>query len=150
MKELNLTRTFDAPVSVVFKAWTDARQLAKWFGPKGFTTEVKEHDARPGGNSRIIMRGPDGKAYPGDAVFREVVPNQKLVMLSTAVDAKGKSVLETLQTITFSEKDKKTTVKVNVKVVKVAKEGEPYVAGMEEGWNQTLDKLGEVVRSSGR
>ena len=45
MKELTLTRTFDAPASVVFKAWTDAKQLAKWFGPRGFTTVVKEHDA---------------------------------------------------------------------------------------------------------
>lgn len=150
MNELNLTRTFDAPRSVVFRAWTDPKQIAKWFGPRGFTTEVLEHDARPGGKSRIIMRGPDGKEYPGDAVFREVVPNEKLVMLSSPIDAAGKAVMETLQTVTFTEKDGKTTVKVNVKVVKSTPEAAPYIGGMEEGWKQTLDKLAEVVRSSGR
>ena len=68
----------------------------------------------------------------------------------TFIDAAGKAVMDTLQTITFSEKDGKTTVKVNVKVVKSTPEAAPYIAGMEEGWKQTLDKLGEVVTSSGR
>ena len=80
MNELNLTRTFDAPRDVVFKAWTDGKQMAKWFGPRGFTTEILEHDARPGGLSRIIMRGPDGTEYPAKAIFREIVPNERLAM----------------------------------------------------------------------
>ena len=151
MNELNLTRTFDAPRDVVFKAWTDKKQMAKWFGPRGFTTEILEHDARPGGLSRIIMRGPDGTEYPGKAIFREIVPTERLAMSTFAIDPAGKEVLETLVTVTFAEKDKKTTIKVNVKVVRSTPEAKPYIAGMEEGWNQTIDKLGELFsKSSGR
>ena len=62
----------------------------------------------------------------------------------------GKEVLETLVTVTFEEKNQKTTMSVDVQIVKATEESKPYTAGMEEGWKQTLDKLEEVVRSSGR
>lgn len=62
--ELVLTRTFDAPRELVFKAWTDAKQLAEWWGPKGFTNPVCDIDVRPGGAIRIDMTGPDGTVYP--------------------------------------------------------------------------------------
>lgn len=149
MKELKMTRTFDAPREMVFNAWTDKKQIAKWFGPKGFTTTVSEHDARPGGLSRIDMHAPDGTVYPGKAIFREVVRPERIVMTSYALKD-GKEVLETLITATFEEKNRKTTMTVHVKVVKAAPEAEPYTAGMEEGWKQTLDKLEEVIKSSGR
>ncbi|HXP75753.1 MAG TPA: SRPBCC domain-containing protein, partial [Stellaceae bacterium] len=53
-----ITRVFDAPRTLVFKAWTDAAHLARWWGPKGFTNPVCEVDARPGGGLRIVMRAP--------------------------------------------------------------------------------------------
>ena len=58
--QLRITRVFDAPREVVFKAWTDPQLLAQWWGPKGFTNPVCELDARPGGAIRVHMRGPDG------------------------------------------------------------------------------------------
>ena len=149
MNQLKMTRAFDAPREMVFNAWTDGKQMAKWFGPKGFTTEVKQHDAKPGGLSLIVMRGPDGAEYPGKAIFREVVKPQRIVMTSYALKD-GKEVLETLITVTFEEKNKKTTMNVQVDVVKAAPDAKPYIAGMEEGWKQTLDKLEAVIKSSGR
>ncbi len=149
MKELKMTRTFDASREVVFNAWIDAKQMAKWFGPKGFTTTFSQHDARPGGLSIMEMHGPDGSVYPGKATFREIVPPQRIVMTTSAV-ADGKEVLETLVTVTFTEKNKKTTMTVNVEVVKAGPEAKPYLDGMEEGWKHTLDKLVELMTSSGR
>ncbi len=57
-RELNITRIFDAPRSLVFKMWTDPKHVAQWWGPKGFTNPVCERDVRPGGALRIVMRGP--------------------------------------------------------------------------------------------
>jgi uncharacterized protein YndB with AHSA1/START domain/DNA-binding transcriptional ArsR family regulator len=64
VKELVLTREFDARREAVFKAWTDPKQMAKWWGPRGFTNPVCEMDVRPGGKIRIDMCGPDGVVNP--------------------------------------------------------------------------------------
>jgi len=58
-RELVITQVLDAPREVVFKAWIDPKQMAKWWGPKGFTNPVCEMDVRPGGSLRVVMRGPD-------------------------------------------------------------------------------------------
>src|SRR5260370_7336868 len=67
-----ITRTFDAPRELVFKAWTDAKHLTQWWGPKGFTNPVCEVAARPGGALRIGMRPPGAAEHPITGVFREV------------------------------------------------------------------------------
>jgi len=149
MNWLKMSRTFDAPRELVFNAWVDGKQMAKWFGPKGFTTEITKHEPTPGGQVFIVMRGPDGSEYPGKAMFREIQKPERLVLTSWALKD-GKEVLETLVTVTFEEKNKKTTMNVEVKIVKETAESKPYTAGMEQGWNETLDKLVDVIRSSGR
>ncbi|MGB7036228.1 MAG: SRPBCC domain-containing protein, partial [Xanthobacteraceae bacterium] len=63
-REVTITRSFDAPRALVFRAWTDAAQLAQWWGPQGFTNPVCEFEARLGGKIRIHMRSPDGTLYP--------------------------------------------------------------------------------------
>ena len=149
MNWLKMSRTFDAPRELVFNAWIDGKQMAKWFGPKGFTTEITKHEAKPGGLSLIVMRGPDGTEYPGKAIFREIQKPQRLVLTSYALKD-GKEVLETLVTVTFEEKSSKTTMNVEVKIVKATDEAKPYTAGMQQGWNETLDKLVDVITNTGR
>ncbi len=70
---LVITRVFDAPRELVFKAWTEPEHMARWFGPAGFTSKVLKHDLRPGGSYRIHMLGPDGDHWT-QGVYREVVP----------------------------------------------------------------------------
>jgi uncharacterized protein YndB with AHSA1/START domain len=67
---LVITRIFDAPRDLVFKCWTDPEHMAKWHGPKGFTSTVLKNDLRPGGAYRIHMRGPDGDDHWTQGVFR--------------------------------------------------------------------------------
>ena len=89
-RKLTLTRTLNAPRSLVFKAWTDPKQLAQWWGPKGFTNPVCELDLRVNGEIRIDMRAPDGKVYPMAGAYREIVEPERLVFTAAALDATGK------------------------------------------------------------
>ena len=92
-REFVITREFAAPRELVFKAWTDPKHLAQWWGPKGFTNPVCEWDARPGGKIYDVMRAPNGADYPMGGEFREIVPPERLVLMCGALDAKGNSCL---------------------------------------------------------
>ena len=146
-QELTLTRTFDAPRHLVFRAWTDPTQLARWWGPKDWTIPTCEIDARPGGRLRIVMHGPDPWGdNPMEGEFREVVEPQRLVFSSTAIpDANGRPQLETLNTITFDDLDGRTRVTAHIVVVRSTPEVAGALAGMEAGWNQQLDKLAALL-----
>lgn len=147
-QEITLTRVFDAPRELVFRAWTDPSILAKWWGPNGFTNPRCEADARPGGAIHIDMRGPDGTVYPMIGTFKEVVPPQRLSFLNSPVDDAGKQLLEVLTVVTFAEEGGKTTVTVQARVIKSTPIGDGMAAGMPEGWRQSLDRLFVVVSSN--
>lgn len=79
--EIVNTRRFDAAPARCFHAFRDPGQLARWWGPAGFTNAVPEFDFRPGGRWRIVMRGPDGTEYPNECEFLEIVPDQLIAFL---------------------------------------------------------------------
>ena len=147
-QELVMTRIFDAPREVVFKAWTDPERLKLWWGPTGFTNPVCELDVRPGGAIRIHMRAPNGVVYPMTGVYREIVEPERLVFISAALDDKGIPLFEILNTVTFAEHGGKTKLTVHAKVVMATPAGAPHLAGMEMGWSLTLDRLAEYVAKS--
>ena len=139
--ELVVTRVFDAPRELVFKAWTDPKIVAQWWGPHRFTNPVCELDPRPGGAIRIHMRGPDGTVYPMTGVYQEVVEPERIVFTSAALDASGNAMFEVLTTVTFAEEGGKTKQILRTRVIKSTAEAAPYLAGMEAGWTQSLDRL---------
>jgi uncharacterized protein YndB with AHSA1/START domain len=142
-KELVLTRVFDAPREVVFKAWTDPARLKRWWGPKRFTNPVCEVDVRPGGAMRIHMRGPDGTVYPMTGVYHEIVEPERLVFTASALDANGDPLFEQMTIVTFAEHGGKTKLTVHASFSKVRPEAAPHLAGAEMGWNMSLDRLAE-------
>lgn len=142
---VTLARTFDAPRKVVFEAWTDPYHVAKWWGPTGFTNPVCEWDARPGGAIRIEMRAPDGTLYPMRGEIREIVSPETLIFTSAVDDAQSNTILEVLHTVTFAEREGKTTVTVDSHVTKAMPEAEPMLDGMEDGWSQSLERLAALV-----
>ena len=147
--ELIITRILDAPRQLVFKAWTDPKHVAQWWGPKGFTNPVCELDARPGGAIRIDMRGPDGVVYPMKGVFRDIVEPERIVMTTTAFDDdEGNPQLEALATATFVEHEGKTTLTLHGVVVKATPAVDGALAGMGEGWNQSLDRLADLLATA--
>ena len=141
--DLVLVRVLDAPRTLVFKLWTDAKHLVQWWGPHGYTAPVCEADARPGGAIRIHMRAPDGRTHAMTGVFREIVSPERLVFTSVVPDEKGNRLFETLNTVIFEDAGGKTRVTLRGRVVAAADAAAPYLAGMDKGWNQTLDRLAE-------
>jgi len=107
-QELVFTRVFDAPRELVFKAWTSPKQVAQWWGPRGFSNPVCELDLRPGGAIRIHMRRPDGTVYPMTGVYHEIVEPERLVFTSAALGGDGSPMFEVLTTVTFAEQNGKT------------------------------------------
>jgi uncharacterized protein YndB with AHSA1/START domain len=145
---VEIVRVFDAPRALVWQAWTDARMMAQWFGPHGFTSSVPELDARVGGTLRIVMHGPDGNDYPMKGAFLEVVAPERLVFTNIALDNDGNHLLEGRTTVTLTEQGGKTTLTVKSHAVGRVPFAPQMLAGMDAGWNQSIDKLGELVARS--
>ena len=144
-REVSLIRVFDAPVELVWTAWTDPSHMAQWWGPKSFTNPVCELDLRAGGAIRIDMRGPDGTIYPMTGTFEEIVPPHRLVFTSVARDTDGKPLVEGHNVITFEDVGGKTKVTVLSRAVGIAPIAPQMLAGMQAGWTQSLEKLAELV-----
>jgi uncharacterized protein YndB with AHSA1/START domain len=144
-REVTITRIFDAPRALVFKAWTDAEHLAQWWGPNGFTNPVCEIDPRVGGAIRIHMRSPDGAIYPMKGEIREIVAPERLVFTNIAVNAAGNPVTEGLTTVTFVEEGGKTKLTLYTRGAALVAQAVPYLQGMEYGWTQSIDRLAALL-----
>jgi uncharacterized protein YndB with AHSA1/START domain len=151
-KELTMTREFDAPRELVYKAWTDEKLVSKWWGPQGVFIPVCELDPRVGGKMRIVMEAGEelgeykGTQWPMDGEYVELDEPKKIVFNANAIN-KGKVILEHQTTVTFEEENGKTTMNVRIVVTKVLPGSEFAIAGMEQGWNSQLDKLVKFVQT---
>jgi uncharacterized protein YndB with AHSA1/START domain len=90
--ELVITRVFNAPRELVFKAWTEPERLQKWWGPKGLTLEVSKLDLRPGGIFLGSQRSPEGHVMWGKFVYQEIKAPEKLVFIQSFSDEEGNTV----------------------------------------------------------
>lgn len=153
-RDLVIERIFDAPVDLVWQAWTDPEHVKRWWGPKDFTAPVIKIDFRVGGVYLFLMRSPDGQDYWSTGVFREIVPLKKIVYTDSFADEKGNVVsaahygmaedfpLELLVTLTFEDAgDGKTRFILRHAGMPQGEDSE--MAGL--GWNQSLDKLAETL-----
>jgi len=78
-RELLILRTLDAPIELVWEAWTTPDHIAKWWGPDGFTNTITEMDVIPGGEWNLTMHGPDGTDYKNRSIFKEIIYHKKIV-----------------------------------------------------------------------
>lgn len=118
-RELVITRVFDAPRELVWKAFTEADRLAHWWGPQGFTMLASALDLRPGGVFHYSMRSPEGRTMWGKFVYREIQTPERMVFVNSFSDEDGNTIrapfssiwpLEVLNTVTLTESEGKTTV----------------------------------------
>ena len=138
-RELVITRVFDAPRDLVWKACTEPEHAVHWWGPKGFTVPEIELEARPGGTWRAVLRSPDGKDYPQHGVNREIVPPERLVF-TLIWDEEGPDS-EMVCTFTFTERGGQTEM--------TFRKG-PFTSsqsydGEQEGWNECFDRLEQYL-----
>jgi uncharacterized protein YndB with AHSA1/START domain len=134
-RELIITRTLNAPVELVWEAWSKPEHIANWWGPNDFTTTVSTMDMVPGGEWNLVMHGPDGTDYVNKSVFKEIIPFKKIVYEHT-------SYPWILATIDFEERGEQTFISWHmlfasredfIEVVKIYK--------ADIGQRQNVDKL---------
>jgi uncharacterized protein YndB with AHSA1/START domain len=143
--DVTVVRVFDSPRELVFKAWTDPKQLAQWWGPQGYTSSRCEIDSRPGGNMLIEMHAPDGAVYCWTSTFTELDSPKRIVFSSSVVDVDGDLLFEGLHTVIFEEHGGKTKLTVHSLVHAATPIGAEKLKGMPAGWSQALDRLAEVI-----
>jgi uncharacterized protein YndB with AHSA1/START domain len=158
-REVIISRVFDAPRELVWKAWTDPAMLKRWWGPRGVTNPTCEWDARPGGKIYIVMLagkelGPaEGMEWPMKGTIKEVVPLSRLVFVGGAmddVDRGSDTFLEHEVTVDLEDLGGRTKMTVRIAVIKtVGEKAAMALQGMEMGWNQQTDKLGEMLKGMG-
>ena len=135
--ELTITRSFNAPAALVFKAWTQAEHLVRWLGPVGFTAREVEVDFREGGRWRACINAPEhGDMWMGGE-YREISPTDRLV-LTFAWDSSG---LETLVTIALEEMADRTVMTFHQT---------PFVSvesrdSHNQGWSSSFDRLADLL-----
>jgi len=152
--EFKITRVLDAPRELVWKAHTEADRLMQWWGPKGLKMIASELDLRPGGTFHYGMEMPDGQQMWGKFVYREIVPQEKLVFVVSFSDANGGITrhpmsdtwpLEILNILTFEEQDGQTTLTISGHPINASAEEQATFdgarAGMNQGFNGTYDQL---------
>ncbi|NQX68572.1 SRPBCC domain-containing protein [Paenibacillus alba] len=157
-QELEITRIFNAPRELVFKVWTEAEHLEKWWGPKGLTLKVASLDLRPGGSFHYSMTTPDGQIMWGLFNYREISPSDKLVFTNSFSDEEGNVTraafsaafpLEILNVLTFEELDGKTKVTLRGGPLDASDEEKQFFAGMfdsmRQGFGGTFDQLDDYL-----
>ena len=149
-----ITRVFDAPRELVWKAWTDPQYVMQWWGPKGFTAPVCKIDFRVGGKFLCCMRSPDGQEGWNAGEYHEIVPYERIVSSMYFSDSDGNKIdpaqlgieheaIEDARDVTLFEDlgDGRTKLTfIGNEPMESAKN-----SGQLEGWNQILDKLAAAV-----
>lgn len=144
-KDLRLTRTVKAGRARVWDAFTKAEQLARWWAPKPFTTHDCGVDLRPGGLWTYTFRSPEGQRHNCTAIYEAVEPPARLVIVQAVPGPDGQPFFRIRQTITLQEQGKDTVVILEAKILEANPGSEPFLAGMQQGTNGTLDNLLEYL-----
>ena len=156
-----VTRAFDAPRALVWKAFTETDRLAQWWGPKGFKLTHAALDLKPGGMFHYGMAAPDGKPMWGRWVFREVEPPARLVFVSSFSDPEGGIgpcpfpmdwPPEVLSEILFTEEDGRTTLHMTGLPIDATEAQQQIFQGMKPsmqmGWGGTFDQLEAYLKKA--
>ena len=153
-RELVITRVFDAPRDLVFKAWTEPDRVMRWWGPNGFTTPFCTIDLRPCGVFHHCMRSPEGHDFWSKGIYREIVAPERIVCTDFFADEEGNPVppthygmsldwpAEALITVTFAEHEGKTKLALQ-HAVGSAPASERDMC--QQGWAESFDRLAEYL-----
>ncbi|NLE23698.1 MAG: SRPBCC domain-containing protein [Actinobacteria bacterium] len=148
-QDFTITREFDAPRELVYKAWTDCDHFVHWFSPKEFTTSHCSIDLRPGGVWTSAMRSPEGNDFYSSGTFVEIDEPSRFVIDGGFSDAQGNRVSaqeygmsddmpsEERMTVTLEEHGSRTRMTVRQSIPSDVAERN----GAPQGWQETLDKL---------
>ena len=134
--ELRIVRTLAAPPAVVFALWSTAEHMQRWMGPKTYSCPEVSIDFRVGGAYRGMIRSAANGDSRFSGVYREIVPDKRLVFTFTWDNDGPSAGIETLVTITFEERDGKTIQTFHQAPFRNVERRDSHVGG----WNQVFDK----------
>jgi uncharacterized protein YndB with AHSA1/START domain len=138
-----MTREFDAPRELVFRAHTDPALVQRWWAPEGMTIDIDKLDARSGGEWRFVQRGQNGEEYAFHGVYHEVKVPERIIWTFEFEPMPGHVLLETM---TFEEHEGKTLLK-SVSVYQTVEDRDGMIAsGMESGAASSLNRLEALLK----
>ena len=140
--ELLLTREFDAPRELVFKAMTDPALISRWWGPRKYRTVVDTMDVRPGGQWRMRNIAADGGEHAFRGEFREVVPPERIVWTFEYEPLPGHISVETMM---LTERDGRTVLTVRDQFASKEDLDGMVASGMESGARESYERLDDVL-----
>jgi uncharacterized protein YndB with AHSA1/START domain len=144
-RDVVVTRIVHARRPLVWRLWTESRHLAEWWGPHGFTNPECAIDPRPGGPLRIVMRAPDGQEFLNVGTVNSADPPERLVFTVALLNPDGTRRLENLTTVEFVDHGATTVITVRVQVLHATAEASENLAGMRDGWSESLERLAELA-----
>jgi uncharacterized protein YndB with AHSA1/START domain len=149
--DLSVTRFIAAPRSLIWRAWTEPELLKRWFTPRPWTTPVVELDVRPGGSSRIVMRGPDGEEHDNLGVYLEVVKDQRLVFTDAFTGAWIPSAKPFMTgVVTLADEAGGTRYTAMARHWNAEDKTMHEQMGFHVGWNAATDQLEALVAELAR
>jgi uncharacterized protein YndB with AHSA1/START domain len=144
-QEILITREFDAPRDLVFKACTDPKLISQWWGPRYLLTEVDKMDVKSGGQWRFINRDAEGNAYAFHGVYHEVLAPERIID-TFEFEGLPETGHVTLETMKLEElPGGRTRLIVQSVFQSVADRDGTLQSGMEEGVNDTYNRLAELL-----
>jgi uncharacterized protein YndB with AHSA1/START domain len=143
-EQILITREFDAPKHLVYKAWTTPELVKRWWSARRGEMTIAEIDLRVGGKWRYVMVATGGFEVAFHGEYREIVPNERIV--STEV-FEGMPDAEALDTLTFAEMNGRTTLTILVQHTTQQDRDAHINSGMEDGLQDALDLLEQVANS---
>ncbi len=143
-EQILITREFDAPKHLVYRAWTTPELVKRWWSGNRGETTIVEIDLRVGGSWRYVMVTDGGFEVAFHGEYREIVPNERIV--STEV-YEGMPEAETLNTATFTEADGRTTLTILVQHASKEARDAHIASGMEIGMQEAMDILEQIAIS---
>jgi uncharacterized protein YndB with AHSA1/START domain len=141
-QQILITREFDAPRELLFRAHTDPEMLVKWLGPRKMTMTVDHHDASDGGKWRFIHRDPEGNEYGFHGIYHGTPAVDGIVRTFEFEGFPGHVSLETL---TLEAHGGKTLLRANAVFQSVEARDGHLKSGMEQGVNESHERLDELI-----
>jgi uncharacterized protein YndB with AHSA1/START domain len=143
-EQILITREFDAPRHLVYRAWTEPELVGRWWSGNRGEVTVAEVDLRVGGTWRYVMVTDDGFEAAFHGEYREIVPNERIVATEVY---EGMPEVETLNTVTFAEADGRTTLTMLVQHASKEARDAHMASGMEAGMREAMDLLERVANA---
>ncbi len=140
-RTITIKRTFDAPIDLVWKAWTEAEHIAEWWSPKGIKTRVVEHEFKIGGKWKYIMPMPNGQEFTAEGEYIEIVELERIFSSANFRPMTEGVVIQSL----FKQNGSKTDFTFHVVHPTEEYKIQQEKMGIMNGWGSVFSRLEELL-----